>query len=71
MADFNKIRNRTKPQRIDQDTIKEMKELAKFRYMKNLDRKELSFPDMFKIVRRTNSWRGVVFELKTKRRESK
>lgn len=71
MADFNKIRNKTRPERIDQETIKELRDLAKFRYMKQLDKKELKFPEMTRIMRRTDSWRGVVFELKTKRRESK
>jgi|TARA_Y100000034_G_scaffold134812_1_gene204399 hypothetical protein len=64
--DNRKIKNRTRPERLDQGFRREIKDLAKFRYMKNLDRKELSFPEMSKIMRRTDSWRGVVFELKTK-----
>lgn len=69
--DNKKIKNRTRPERIDQETIRELRDLAKFRYMKNLDKKELKFPEMTKIMRRTNSWRGVVFELKTKPRGDK
>ncbi len=72
MAKTDNEKNRTFPQRVDPEFIKEMKELAKFRYFKNLEKKEPKFPDMTKLIRRTDSWKNVIFELKTKPRgESK
>jgi len=64
-------KNTTSPQRNDPEFIKEMKELAKFRYFKNLDKKEAKFPDMTKLIRRTDAWKNVVWELKTKPRGSR
>ena len=69
MAVINK--DRTIVGRNNPDFIKEMKELAKFRYLKNLENKEPSLQDMQKLLMRTNSWKSSIFELKTKpRREN-
>ncbi len=57
--------------KIDSDFKKEIKDLAKMRYFQNLEKKEPSMPEMTRLIRRTNSWKNVVFELKTKpRREN-
>jgi len=61
----------SKVSRNDPDFVKEMKELAKFRYFKNLENKEPSLAEMTKITRRTNAWKKVVWELKTKTRGEK
>jgi len=55
--------------RNDPEFIKEMKELAKFRYMKNLENKEPSLSEMTRLLRKTNGWKMGVFELKTKPRK--
>jgi hypothetical protein len=55
--------------KVDADFMKEMKELAKFRYFKNLEKKEPSFPEMTRLARRTLSWQGVKNELSTKPRK--
>jgi len=62
-------KERTSPQRVDAGFLKEMKELAKWRYFKNLEKTEPKFPEMTKLARRTNAWKQVVFELKTKSRK--
>ena len=67
MANMNK-KNRTEISRNDPNFLKEMKELAKFRYFKNLEKKEPTAAEMTKLIRRTNAWKQVVFELKTKPR---
>ena len=54
--------------RTDPEFIKEMKELAKFRYMKNLENKEPSNSEMTRLLRKTDAWKNVVWELKTKPR---
>lgn len=71
VIDMRKLKNNmnTKPQRINKDFEKEMKDLAKFRYMKNLEKKEPSFPEMTDLVRRTQAWNQVKFELQTKKRK--
>ncbi|MHA1880878.1 MAG: hypothetical protein ACTSYG_10830 [Candidatus Heimdallarchaeota archaeon] len=56
----------TIPQRIDPDFIKEMKELAKMRYFKNLAKREPSFSEMTTLLRRTQGWSISKEELKTK-----
>ncbi len=48
-----------------------MKELAKFRYLKNLEKKEPSTAEMTRLLRRTDAWKQAQFELKNKpRREN-
>lgn len=70
MAKINN-KNITKPTRVDQEFEREMRELAKIRYLKNLDKKLPSSADMTKLLRRTDAWNQCVFELKTKpRREN-
>lgn len=52
--------------KIDADFAKEMKELAKQRYFKNLARKEPSMPEITRLARRSPYWKGVVSDLLTK-----
>lgn len=54
------------PQRFDADFVKEMKELAKMRYFKNLAKKEPSLVEMTKLLRRTQGWDRSKEELRTK-----
>ena len=54
--------------RTDPEFVKEMKELAKFRYMKNLENKEPSNSEMTRLLRKTDAWKNVLWELKTKPR---
>jgi len=56
----------TIPTRIDQEFIREMKELAKMRYFNNLAKKEPSPAEMTKLLRRTQGWQISKEELKTK-----
>ena len=70
MANMNK-KNRTKPFRSDPEFVREMRELAKFRYFKNLEKKEPTDAEMTRLMMRTESWKKALFELKTKpRREN-
>lgn len=62
-------KRRTEPQRVDTDFLKEMRELAKMRYLKNLEKEEPAFPEMTRLLRRTDGWNQVLFELKTKPRK--
>ena len=69
MANMNKKKDPVK--RVDLNFFNEMKDLAKFRYMKNLEKKEPSFTEMTRLLRRTDSWKQGLFELKMKpRREN-
>ena len=68
MAIIGKQR-RSEIARTDPDFIKEMKELAKFRYVKNLEKKEPSTAEMTRLLRRTDAWNQAKFELKTKPRK--
>ena len=52
--------------KIDAELQREMRELAKFRYMKNLSKTEPSLPKMTKLWRRTDGYKQSIFELKTK-----
>ena len=61
-------KNRSAVGRNDPEFVKEMKALAKFRYFKNLENKEPTLAEMTKITRRTDAWKNVVWELKTKAR---
>ncbi len=65
------IKRRSEIARADPEFIKEMKELAKFRYLKNLEKKEPSTAEMTRLLRRTDAWKQAQFELKNKpRREN-
>lgn len=57
--------SKEKVQRVHLDFEKELKAIAKERYMKDLDIKEQSFPEMTRIIRTTPSWMKLVGELKT------
>ena len=59
-------RKNSQGQRLDQEFIKEMKTLAKMRYLKNLAKKEPSFREMTNLLRRTQGYKQSVEELKTK-----
>lgn len=57
--------------RADVNFIKEMRELAKFRYMKNLEKKEPTTSEMTRLLRRTDAWKNAQLELRSKpRREN-
>lgn len=55
--------------RFDINFFQELKELAKFRYTKNLEKELPSIPEMTRLLRRTEGWKHSIFELKTKRRK--
>jgi len=55
--------------RADVEFIKDMRELAKFRYFKKLEKKEPTFSEMTRLLRRTDGWKQAGFELKTKPRK--
>ena len=70
MANMNN-KNRTKLLRSDPNFAKEMRELAKFRYFKNLEKKEPTDAEMTRLLMRTEAWKRAQFELKNKpRREN-
>ena len=54
--------------RIDPEFEKEMRELAKFRYFKNLEKTEPKISEMTRLLRKTDAWKQGIFELKTKPR---
>ena len=65
------IKDRTRIIRADPEFIKEMKELAKFRYFKNLEKKEPTSAEMMRLLRRTEAWKQAQMELRLKpRREN-
>lgn len=72
--DMRKIRNKkgkTILVRSDPEFVKEMRELAKLRYFKELEKKQPTDAEMTRLVRRTNSWKTLINELKIKpRREN-
>lgn len=53
-------------EKIDSEFQKEMRELAKFRYFKNLSKKEPSLPKMTRLLRRTDGYKQSMLELKNK-----
>lgn len=55
--------------RTDPNFLKEMKALAKFRYIKGLEKKEPSTSEMTRLAMRTEAWKQMQFELKTKPRK--
>jgi len=70
MANMNN-KNRTKLLRSDPNFVKEMRELAKFRYFKNLEKKEPTDAEMTRLLMRTDAWKRAQLELKSKpRREN-
>jgi len=64
MANINK---KNKPQRVDSDFVKEMKDIAKVRFIKGLSKDLPNMPKMTRLVRRTHFWKNCLFELKTKK----
>ena len=66
MANMDKKKSWGVNQRIDPMFNEQLKELAKFRYFKNLAKKEPTPKEMTKLIRRTDSWKNVIFELKTR-----
>ena len=52
--------------RLEPEFVREMKELAKMRYFKNLAKKEPSLAEMAALLRRTQGWQMCKEELKTK-----
>lgn len=71
MANMNNRKNRTIVGRADPEFIKEMRELAKFRYLKNLEKKEPSLAEMTRLLKRTEGWKMSEIELRKKpRREN-
>jgi len=70
MAKMNN-KDRSKPFRSDPKFLREIRELAKFRYLKNLEKKEPTDAEMTRLIMRTESWKNAIFELRTKpRREN-
>ncbi len=64
-------KNRTQHMRSDSEFLREMRELAKFRYLKNLETKQPTDAEMTRLLRRTNAWKQSLIELRTKpRREN-
>ena len=55
--------------RADPEFIKEIKELAKFRYLKNLEKKEPSTSEMTRLLRKTHAWQQAQTELRIKPRK--
>lgn len=63
------MKKRSVPFRSDCEFVKEMRELAKLRYVKNLELKEPTDSEMTRLLRRTDSWKNLVQELKIKPRK--
>jgi len=65
-------KKKTTPQRIDKDFEKDMKEIAKVRLLKGLAKfnpRNLSMPEMTKLLRRTQGYKFSLEELKNKPRK--
>ena len=60
---------KAKPQRVDSEFLKEMKQLAKMRYMNNLAKREPSFAEMTRLLRRTSGYNQSINDLRTKPRK--
>jgi hypothetical protein len=54
--------------RADPNFIKELREIAKHRYFKNLEMKEPPLSEMTRLLMRTESWKTAIWELRTKKR---
>lgn len=65
MAQINRKRKYTTT-KLDADLAKELKELAKQRYIKNLAKREPSMPEITRLLRRTKGWELSKTELKIK-----
>ena len=65
MAKIN-LKNRTVPQRVDPEFLREMKELAKQRFFQGLAKELPSFSEMTRLTRRSPYWPNIIFDLKTK-----
>ena len=66
------IKRNSRPQRIDKDFEKDMREIAKIRLIKGLAKfnpNNLSMPEMTKLLRRTQGYKFSLEELKTKPRK--
>jgi hypothetical protein len=68
MAIINPIRKWT-TQKVDSDFAKIMREAAKERYIKNLEKKEPKLTEMTRLLMRTQAFKTAIFELKTKPRK--
>lgn len=68
MAIINPKRKWT-TQKIDNDFAKIMRDAAKERYVKNLEKKLPTIPTMTRLLMRTQSFKNAMFELKTKPRK--
>lgn len=68
MAKINPIR-KYKTSKVDADFEKELRALAKERYMKNLEKQEPKLPEMTRLLRKTQGYKQSIFELKTKPRK--
>lgn len=70
MADMIRRRKPVSTQfRVDPEFEREMRELAKLRYFKGLENKEPKASEMTRLLRRTDSWKNALSELKTKPRK--
>lgn len=68
MANMNN-RKKTNVGRSDSNFINEMRELAKFRFIKNLEKKMPTDAEMTRLLRRTQGYRISIEELKKKPRK--
>lgn len=55
--------------RVDPQFLKEMKNLAKFRYIQNLEKKEPTTSEITNLAMRTDAWKQMQWELRTKPRK--
>jgi len=62
------MKKNTRPMRTDADFFKDLDEILKTRIKKGFitNRKKMNFPHITKIARRTESYRKMLEELKTK-----
>lgn len=68
MAKIGKIK-KSGIARVDPEFIKEMKALAKFRYIKNLEKREPTASEMTRLLRKTHAWKQAQMELRFKPRK--
>ena len=64
MAKINPKRSWT-TQKIDSNFAKELREIAKLRYVKNLEKKEPRLPEMTRLVYRQPEFKQILEKLKT------
>ena len=65
MGQINRKRNYTTA-KLDKEFARELKELAKLRYFKNLAKKEPSMAEITRLARRRPYWKNVLNDLRTK-----